>query len=98
MDPRAATVLPPVFPQSKAAARRYGADPLAMLPLARLHPCARARLVYSTASRAELESLAGWAAALMADDDWQPRLEQFDHCRARLAEAYRDLLDDEVDR
>ena len=35
------------FPLSSAAAERYGANPLATLPLERLHPCARARLAYT---------------------------------------------------
>jgi hypothetical protein len=82
-----------VFPLSRAGAERYGADPLATLPLERLHSCAHARLTYG-AEFAAVPGRADRAARVMVGDKWQPYLEELDRDRAALATAYRRLLDD----
>jgi hypothetical protein len=80
------------LPLSSAAAERYGADPLATLPLSKLHPCARARLAFKPHG-AEPDGFADYAAKLMTDaPDWQPFLEAVDRRRVALAAAYRRLL------
>lgn len=77
---------------SRATAERYGTDPLATLPLERLHPCARARLAFKPHGR-EPDGFADYAAKLMTDaPDWQPFLEAIDRRRVALAAAYRRLL------
>jgi hypothetical protein len=86
-----------VFPMSRAGVARYGVDPLAALPLERLHPCARARLTYG-AEVATAPGRAENAARMMAGDEWQPYLEDLDRQRGALATAYRRLLDDPVSR
>lgn len=91
-----AGTLPAVWPQSRKAAERYGGDPLAMLPLERLHPCARARIAYAPYPDAELEALVTFSAKLADDDDhWQLFLVRCDQYRANLADGYRELLDDD---
>ncbi len=81
------------FPLSSAAAERYGANPLATLPLSKLHPCARARLAFNPIGP-EPDGFADYAAELMADaPEWQPFLEAIDRRRGALAAAYRRLLD-----
>lgn len=82
------------FPLSGAAAERYGANPLATLPLSRLHPCARARLAHNP-NGPEPDGFADYTAKLMADaPEWQPFLAAIDRRRIALAAAYRRLLSD----
>lgn len=81
-----------MFPLSRQAAERCGVDPLAALPLERLHPCARARLTFGAE---HADRLADRVARLMSvGAEWQPYLEDLDRERAALAGAYRRLLDD----
>lgn len=83
------------FPLSAAAAERYGANPLATLPLSRLHSCARARLAHNPVGP-EPDAFADYAARLMTDaPEWQPFLAAIDRRRIALAAAYRRLLDDD---